>query len=568
MNHKDHPKILLLGEKPRVAARIETQSHSVTVYASPTIHNRPLRADDLEDLVDNPPRHIPKLDGEFLIVMESPGKIFVANDRFASKQLFYLFDDDKLVVSLSYSYLWHWLSSNNRLKPDPLAFYEFLHFQRLFAETTFDKASKALPPASIITFNLSTKTISVDRYWKPNFRKRLDHKKAIAGDLANAVRRSITIKTRHTKNPSLLLSGGMDSRVVLGGFSKNNLPHCITIGQTLNNEVKVAQSLANLIGAKHTYVTRSSSHHSNILNKSVTAGGGMYSFHHGHFFNLNIPKTDLILHGHGFDYFFQGTYLPATRRTLFGQPTRSYALDVINSDLTGQYIKEAKYRVKGIDFFSLLQNKHIAHANDRLRADLDSVLTIIADLTTDPYDRWDYLTTNAPGRHYTYLNLISAESLAEQRTIAFTNDILDLYYATPTKVRHGTTLLAETIKHLNPRLLEIRNANTNMRPDLSPARLTLEAWKRGVSRRLGSKSKHSNDPSTEDRSWPSDADITQTLFTKSTQVSKLHRSQALNSLDLFDESKIKSLTNSASQGDQNSAGALLSMLTIEKFLST
>ncbi|MEC9292935.1 MAG: asparagine synthase-related protein [Chloroflexota bacterium] len=567
MNSKDRAKILLLGEKPRAAARIKTQTHSVQVYASPSIHGRPLKTDDLEDFVDNPLRHIPKLDGEFLVVMETLDKIFVANDRFASKQLFYIVDGDKLVISLNYSSLWKWLSTNNRLKPDPLAFYEFLHFQRLFAETTFDMASKALPPASLITFNKSGKTISIDSYWKPNFRKRPDHKKAIAGNLADAVKRSITTKTSRMENSSLLLSGGMDSRVVLGGFSKNNLPHCITIGRTLNNEVKVARSLANLVGAKHSYVTRSDSHYSNILTKAVSVGGGMYSFHHGHFFDLDIPETDLILHGHGFDYFFQGMYLPTTRRTLLGHPTRSYALDLIKSDLTGQYIKEAKYGLKGINSLTLLQNKNVDHATDRLRADLDSVLTTIADLTTDPYDRWDYLTTNAPGRHYTYLNLLSAESLTQQRTIAFTNDILDLYYSTPTKVRYGTTLLAETIKNLNPRLLEIRNANTNLRPDLSPARLTLESWKRSVRRRLGSESKHSADPSTEDRSWPSDADIVQTLFNKSTQLSKLHLSEALNSLDLFDESKIKSMTANASQGDQNSAGALLSMLTIEKFLS-
>lgn len=568
MSLEDRTKILLLGDTPKVATRIDTQSHSVVVYASPSIYGRPLRSEDLENIVDDPFHHIPKLDGEFLIVIETPSKIFVANDRFASKPLFYLFDGKELVISLDYSYLWKWLSNNNRLKPDPLAFYEFLHFQRLFAETTFDTASKALPPASIITCSAYTKTISVNRYWKPDFKKRLDHRKVIAKDLADAVRSSVTTKTRHIKNPSLLLSGGMDSRVVLGGFSKNKLPHCITIGRTPNNEVEVARSLANLIGAKHSYVTRSDSHHANILTKSVTSGGGMYSFHHGHFFDIDIPETDLILHGHGFDYFFQGMYLPATRRRILGRPTRSYALKSINYDLTGQYIKEAKYRVKGIDFLTLLNREYIGQATDRLRADIDSVLASITDVTTDPYDKWDYLTTSAPGRHYTYLNILSVESLAEQQTIAFTNEILDLYYSTPTTIRHGTTLLAATIKNLNPRLLEIRNANTNMRPDLSPARLTLESWKRGIRRRLGPYSNHSTDPSTKDRSWPSDTDIVQTLSNQSAQISNLHTSDTLNSLQLFNNSKIKSLATNALQGDHNSAGAILSLITIEKFLST
>ncbi|MEC9293068.1 MAG: asparagine synthase-related protein [Chloroflexota bacterium] len=568
MNLKDRPKILLLGEKPKVAARAERQSHSVKVYASPSIHGRPLEANDLDRIVDDPLGHLPKLDGEFFTIIETPGKIFVANDRFASKPLFYIFDGGQLIVSLGYSHLWKWLSSKKQLKPDPLAFYEFLHFQRLFAETTFDQASKALPPASLITFNTSNRTISVDQYWMPDFKKTNADKETIARDLADGIRNSVTTKTRQMQNPSLLLSGGMDSRVVLGGFSKHKLPQCITIGDTANNEVEVARSLANVVGAKHFYVSRSDSHYSEILTKAVNAGGGMYSFQHGHFFDLKIPKTDLILHGHGFDYFFQGMYLPATRKTFLGRPTRSYALDPIKSDLIGQYIQEAKYRVEGINFFALLRKEHVAQATDRLRADLESVLSTVTDLTTDPYDRWDYLTTNAPGRHYTYLNLLSVGSLSEQRTIAFTNEILNLYYSTPTKVRHGTMLLAETTKTLDPRLLEIRNANTNMRPDLSPNRLTFETWKRGVKRRLGIKSSHSTDPSSKDRSWPSSADIVRTLFDEPTQISNLNMSDALNSLELFDGSKIKSLTTDALQGHQPSANALLSIITIEKFLST
>ncbi|MEC9293660.1 MAG: asparagine synthase-related protein [Chloroflexota bacterium] len=568
MSHEDQTKILLIGDKPKVAARIETESHSIKVYASPSIRGRPPQVGDLNRIIDDPLRHLPKLDGEFFTVIETPAKIFVANDRFASKPLFYLFDGNQLVVSLSYSHLWKWLSNKKRLKPDPLAFYEFLHFQRLFAETTFDQASKALPPASLITFNTSNKTISVNQYWTPNFKKTVGRKEAIARDLADAVRSSVTTKTRQMENPSLLLSGGMDSRVVLGGFSKHNLPQCITIGDTENNEVQVARSLARVVGAKHFYVPRSNSHYSEIFTKAVHVGGGMYSFQHGHFFDLKLPKTDLILHGHGFDYFFQGMYLPTTRKTFLGRPTRSYALQPIEPDLVGQYIQQAKYRVEGINFFTLLRKEHVARATDRLRADLDSVLSTVADLTTDPYDKWDYLTTNAPGRHYTYLNLLSAGSLSEQRTIAFSNDILDLYCSTPTTIRQGTMLLAETIKNLNPRLLEIRNANTNMRPDLSPKRLTLESWKRGVKRRLGLNISHSTDPSAKDRSWPSSADIVRTLLDEPTTISNVPISDALNSLELFDGSKIKSLTTDALQGNQKSASALLSILTIEKFLST
>ncbi len=565
--NEDQSQVLILGTEPRVAARSRSESSSFTIYGSPSINGGAPKAEDVSKLLTDPFTNAPSLDGEFLVVIETPDTVQIVNDRFSAHPLFYLSDGEQLVISFSYHELWKWLSKNNRLKIDPLAFYEFLHFQRLFGETTFDQRSKALTPASILTFNTRTQNVKIERYWIPNFDKRNDDKRAIANDLSEAVKRSVATKTSDSKTQSLLLSGGMDSRVALGGFSLDQLPHCVTVGETENNEVDVARSLAKLVGADHSYVQRSSTHYTDILPTSVATGGGMYSFQHGHFFDLDMPETDLILHGHGFDYLFQGMYLPATRNTFLGCPTRSYSLDVISTGLIGQYTQEAKYRLKGINPLDLLSSEIADEAMGKIVSDLNSVVEPIAVATTDPYDQWDYLTTSAPGRHYTYLNLQSAGTLAEQRTIAFTNDIFDLYYSTPAKVRHGTTLLASTIKQLNPRLLEIRNANTNMRPDLSPTRLTLETWSRGFKRRLGIAGSNSADPSTEDRSWPTSDRLLRNSSTLRDKASHLGKSESIESLGIFDMRKIHAITEIFNSGNEAVASSLLSLITIETLLN-
>jgi hypothetical protein len=567
MTSQDHAKVLILGAEPRVAARSNTASASVTIYGSPSINGQTPNKDQLSKLVNDPLAIARSLDGEFVVIVEAKNSVRVINDRFAAHPLFYLSEGEKLVISFSYQALWKRLSETNRLKVDSLAFYEFLHFQRLFGETTFDTTSKAFTPASVLTFEPATQRISNQRYWSPDFTKRTDGRNAIASDLARAVRMSIATKTAEAKTPALLLSGGMDSRVALGGFG-DNLPLCITVGETENNEVDVARSLAHLVGAKHSFVPRSPTHYTDILPISVATGGGMYSFQHGHFFNLDLPETDLILHGHGFDYFFQGMYLPATRKNFLGRPTHSYSLDQISPGIVGQYTQEAKYRVKGVNPLDLLDNKTADEAMGRLVFDLQGVLDPITDLTSAPYDQWDYLTTSAPGRHYTYLNLQSAGTLAEQRTIAFSNDILDIYYSTPADIRHGTQLLAETIKALNPELLTVRNANTNLRPDLSPTRLTTESLLRGLKRRTGLYGRHSVDPSAKDRSWPTDAMIASGSSSIQDRISTLANSDALESLNIFDPTKIANLVDNYNQGNTNGASALLSLLTIEEFLST
>ncbi len=562
--------VLLPGAdaRPNVAARDDSQTGSITVYGSPSIGGQPIsNVSALGDFADNPAKQTRNLNDEFVIVAEYPNEVIVANDRFAALPVFYAVENNDLVISFSYQTMWRRLSENNTLEPDPLAFFEFLHFQRLFADTTFDRATKTLPPASILKLNKNTGIVTIDRYWTPEFNKRSDGLKSIAADLAAAVKSSIARKTLDKTNVSLLLSGGMDSRVVLGGFSGGNAPHCITIGSTKNNEVEIAESLAKIVDARHSFVERSPSHYENVVAEATSTGGGMYSFQHGHFFDLDIPETDLMLHGHGFDYYFQGMYLPSSRGRLLGRPTRSWTLDPIGFDLAGQYINEAKYRLKGLSPYSLLKHDLITPAEDRMRADLEAVLKPISSTRSDSYDDWDYLTTSAPGRHYTYLNILSAGWLAEQRTVAFDNDILDIYYAIPTKLRHGTQLLAETIKELDPRLLKVRNANTNLRPDLTPVKLTVSSWVRGARRRLGVGGSLRPDPSMSDRSWPTDSEIIRNSPALTARIVALSTAEGLVSLDIFDEEKIARAAAGFHKGNNRIAPALLSLITIDEFIN-
>jgi hypothetical protein len=567
MTQKDPTKVHILGSEPRIAVREETPQRTVVLYGSPTLNGKSVSdISALGEMMPDATDLARKLNGEFVLVVETDDQLFIANDRFASHPLFYAINDSSLAISFSYREIWRWLSQESRLKIDSLAFYEFLHFQRLFGSTTFDQTSKVLPPATALTVNKRSRQINVNRYWKPDFSKRHDGVKAIASDLAGAVRQSITQKTADSSNTSLMLSGGMDSRVAIGGFSPSSPPNCITVGASENNEVDVARAVAKTVGASHNFVQRPPNHYENILPQAVSDGGGMYMFQHGHFYDLDIPDTDLVMHGHGFDYFFQGMYLPASRKSFFGRPTRSYALDSIGFDLTSEYIAKAKYKLKGTDPAALLNASTVSDANDKLGSDIDSVLKQVNGETSEMYDDWDYLTTSAPSRHYTYLNLLSAGSLAEQRTIAFDNDIFDIYYSTPAKVRHGTRLLAETIRHLNPKLLDVRNANTNLRPDLTPARLTLSTWVRGAKRRIGLGGATNADPAIDDRSWPTNENVLRGSQSLRDRVNNLRTSQQLESLNIFDMPKVSELIDSFDNGKDSAATALLTLITIDEFI--
>jgi hypothetical protein len=264
---------------------------------------------------------------------------------------------------------------------------------------------------------------------------------------------------------------------------------------------------------------------------------------------------------------FQGLYLPSTRLNVLGRPTQAYRLRRLGTNLTRDYLDTAKYRLKGIDTYSVLKRKLRKESRDWLQASIDETLQPVRAIVDEPYDLWDYLNVGSPSRHYTYLNLLSADLITEQRTVAFDNDIFDLYFAIPARIRLGTRLLSKAIQVLDPALLRIRNANTNLDPDLSPVKLTLASWRRGLLRRLSLGKRNSRYPAPADRSWPDTQDLVRTSPRLTERMNRLRKSERLFSLDLFDPDRVTDLVESYDSGDPNPGPALLTLITIDEFLS-
>lgn len=560
--------VIVLGDLPdsTVAGSGDGQA-SLRIFGWPYTDFVPLTPDrSLDHIIRDPVAFAKNLDGEFCIALETPDRLLLISDRFVSQPLFYAVHDDQFAYTFSYTAIWAWLRNNGALHPDRHAFYEFLKFQRLFGDKTLDQSSKMLPPATVLTFDKNTRKVSKAKYWSPGFEKRGDSTAGIAADLADALRGSAHVKTGEIENVGLLLSGGIDSRVILGAFVRDAPLNAFTVGTTENNEVDVARELAGKVDVPHYFVQRSPTHYADILPVSVAGGGAMYSYQHGHFFGLKLPvQTDLLVHGHGLDYMFQGMYLPSRRQSFMGRPTRNYDLTIPGS-IVDEYIDSAKYRLKGVDPNTLLRPAERASAEETVRSSVEMVAQEVQDAAAEPFDVWDYLTFGWPGRHYTYLNLISAGSLAPQRTIAWDNTIFDLFYATPARVRFGTRLLTETLKVLRPELLEVRNANTNLSPKLSGTRLTIAAWRRGLMRRAGLTRSHY--PSAHDRSWPTSDRVLADSHALMERARGLSTSPGLLQLELFDPLALQQIIERFETGQHGLGSAILTLLTMDEFLAT
>ena len=139
-------------------------------------------------------------------------------------------------------------------------------------------------------------------------------------------------------------------------------------------------------------------------------------------------------------------------------------------------------------------------------------------------------------RHYTFLNIASIRTFAEERTIAFDNQLFDFYLSLPAGARLDKRVFTGAIRLLDKQLYSVRNANTNYNiydPDfILTAKLAIGKTlsKIGVNALLP--------PSQKERSWPVRSDIIKGSDKIRKYAESLANSDALSMLGFLDMDKI------------------------------
>ena len=509
------------------------------------------------------------INGEFLIIWFNRvlREINLINDRFTSIPFYFFTREKYFFGSVYYKDVWKQLDPLTNKKVLKEAFFEFIWLQRLMGEKTYDTKSKFLWSASCLTFN--GRKIHTKNYWFPDFTK--DYKSSIRTQaiiLAKRLKKSINRKTSDNKRYGLFLSGGRDTRVVLAAFEKPLI--CFTVGSSRdNNEYLVALEASKVKGAEHVFLPSPPDHYSKILDKAVLLGGGMYTFPHALFLpyrNFVIPKVDVVFHGHGLDYFFQGMYLPRKYFYIFRRRTYCAKLRRLSGDFISDYLTNIHHRLKDIDIMRYIKLSHREKMMEFLRYSVDEVVQRGREFCNTLYDLWEYMLIHNLSRHYTNPNLSSIATYVEQRTIAFDNDVFSLYMSLPEKYRLGANISCKTLRYLDPKLGKIRTGNTNIRADYSPLMQTATMIGSWLLRKSKISKKEYLHPHPEDRTWP-DNDVAlrnqRYLVETAMQVAK---SEVLETLSFLDMTTIRKDIDEWLKSPTGGAAFIFTLITIDRFL--
>ncbi len=511
------------------------------------------------------------INGEFLLIHHNVRRetLHIVNDRFTSLPCFYVQLEDEFVLTLGYHSIWNYMQQREAVAVNEWALIEFMYLQRLMGEKTFDQKSQFLKAASYLS--VSPRGFEVETYWRPDFSKRKDRSlEDWAQDLAHLLKQSMLRRTSDHKRYGLFLSGGMDTRALLAAGQTTGADfNSFTVGFRKTNEVKVAQSVAQIAQSPHTYLQLPSDYYAQYVEPLVQLSGGMYAYDHALFFGFQdqvSSQVDVLFHGHALDYLFQGMYLPVHQYKVGPHKTFIKRYDPIQGDVADAYLNRVHHRMKTVPFYRYIQQDKQNQVKEYLHQSVQAVIDAGSDCVQNSEDAWEYLMIHALSRHFTNTNVSSLMTYGEQRTAAFDVDLFDLYLSMPAEFRLSGKVLRRALQILNPALAHYEAANTGLPLDYSPWQQECAHLWRHVKRLVTQNAKHRH-PQGSDRTWPYRDDYLRQNATLVKTIQMASQSNVLaEAIPLLDMSMIQQdVTHWLSQA-KGGGDFMATLLTLDRFL--
>lgn len=433
------------------------------------------RSDKLDRLAD--------ANGQFAATIYDAGKhaLLLIADRLASVPLHYWSDDHGLV----YATQLYTLLGEPRIprRADPLAMAELFTLQRTIADHTPIQGVKALPAAHIM--RLDREGMRIKPYWHLRWRKPDFNRKEGAERLAAALRAALA---RQSDGPDvgLLLSGGLDSRLVLAAAGRK--PLCWTTASFEDNpELALARQVAAGLGAEHCTVLVDPAETLAIQDATTRDGGGMFpaSTSVAAFMPRVAEGSRISLTGHGLDYTLRGYYLPSRFLRIAGSTTRLPMLAELPARPDAAYLFNRLRQ--GPPRHTIERIVRHARQGEWFGGQIEALGQWLAPWfeSDEPVNAWDAFILAQVSKHYAFTSMAAVRGFTDLRIPAFDLDVLNVYLAMPPQWRVEATMTQRAMWLLSPEIARLPNANTGFRADLNSWAEIAALLGRAALRRVG-----------------------------------------------------------------------------------
>lgn len=424
------------------------------------------------------------LNGSFAaIIVDLPQRrVVLVTDRLGSRTLFVWQEGKRLAAASRLRALLADERVPRRLSVQGLV--ELLSLQRTVADHTQYADVRAMPAAQVWTFENGGLTRRQTRrlaWTRPDFDEREG-----AVRLVGALRRAAARRTADPVRHGILLSGGLDGRLVLSAArAAGRTPGCATAGAWRNQEIEIAESTAKTAGAGFRFYENPPAEIARNFDAAVVACDGLFPAPTNLFGVLPAMARDFdVLHsGHGLDYTLRGYYLPCRTIKIAGSRTRLPFLRPVPDGSPATVVENLRVGIKPEVVETALLPEIQAEVDERLTNAMAAAQELVE--IEDPYNAWDAFILHCLGRHYAYSDFVAMTSVIEHRAVAFDSEVFDIYLAMPPKWRASGRMAQAAMTNLGSDLMNLPDANSGFRASI-PFRMQIPLlFARGALRRLG-----------------------------------------------------------------------------------
>ncbi|WP_169978997.1 asparagine synthetase B family protein [Tautonia rosea] len=389
-------------------------------------------------------------------------RIVLVNDRFGMKPLYYTRIPDGLAFASEIKALLAYPAVSSDLDPRGIA--QFFTFGHLLNEETLYHAIKVLPAAGWLEHETETGRLTLDRTWRLEVGQgggALSGIEAI-DQVDAAFGRAVERCVSGGRRLGLSLSGGMDSRAVLGAINTKQTPiTTVSLGMPGSIDTLSAERMARVAGCEHHryqldqgFLSRFEVH----LRRMVHLTDGQY-------LDQCIVMPTLPLYRElGIEVLLRGH----AGELMHMNKAYNYSLDHAALGLRNETDLEAwlwghlrAYMVEAVDgplFQGDLERDRESLARDSLREGYSES----AGLDPPAHRIWHHFLTQRLRRE-TALSMVEFHSVVETRLPFLDHDLIDLIFRMPPDLKVGETLQAAILRRRRPEFLAIPNANTGTR---------------------------------------------------------------------------------------------------------
>jgi asparagine synthase (glutamine-hydrolysing) len=430
------------------------------------------------------PAFFAELHGKFAAAVwnASTGKLLLVNDRFGMKPMYYAHSNGRLVFGSEIKTLLTDPAISRKCQLRGVA--QFFTFGQLLAEDTLFDGIHLLPAAGVLTYDLETDRVTIDRHWRIRAQVNAGQSTAEALDrIDHAFAASVQRMTVDAKGLGLSLSGGLDARTLLGVFGSGKQLTTLSLGMAGSMDHRSAAEMARLLGYPHRQVVLDEQFLTDFeghLRHMVRLTDGQYLCQCIVMPTLPIYRdlgVRTLLRGHA------GELMHMTKAYNFSVNDQALAIKCESELFDWLWLRLQAFMLDGTDG-RLFAPQHREAIEGLARESLMECVRRTRDTEPVPHRIWR-LFFEQRTRRETALSLVEFDSVVETRLPYLDNELVEELFSTPPTLKLGETIQAEILRRRCPEFLNVVNVNTGTKVGASRLIRSIANFRKRVFAKLG-----------------------------------------------------------------------------------